>query len=771
VTARPAPATDEREGVRLYVTGVVQGVGFRPFVHRLAVRHALDGWVRNQATDVVIALEGAGSAIERFVAALRTDAPPLARIDSITATARPLEGLGAFTIVESSQAAGTRQLVAPDVAICDDCLRELADPDDRRYHYPFITCTNCGPRHSVIESMPYDRERTSMRVFPQCPACRAEYESIADRRYHSETNSCPVCGPRLRWVVPGAAIDERDTERAIAAAADLLRDGGIVAIRGIGGFHLACDATDEAAVARLRERKRRDGKPLAVMVRSLGDARALARISEVEAAVLRRPERPIVILAASEHSPITAAVSNGLDTIGVMLAYAPLQILLLEAVGRPLVMTSGNPSHQPLEAALDEALRSLGTITDGFLTHDREIVARTDDSLVRIAGNDSIVLRRARGFAPLPIALPVATPVPIVAVGPHLKNTLALAERGEAYVSQHIGDLETLETVQHWKATLASLRRFYGIEPRVVVRDLHPEYLSTRLAEELELEREIVVQHHHAHVAAVFAEHRLTTRAIGVSFDGTGYGDDGRIWGAELLVADLLGYERVGQLRYAPLPGGDLAARTPWRSALGYLSLAPEANSAFWASLSAADERQVELARQQCTHGLNAPEASSMGRLFDAAASVLGVCQVNRFEGEAAMRLESLAGSRRAAPLPFPAMLLDGRWQFDPLPLLTALGELRARGEDVAMLASRFHESVAASTAQVVRRVAESRGLGIVALGGGVFQNARLLVALRRRLEGLGLRVLTARQLPPNDGGIAYGQAAVGAAILASEVG
>lgn len=760
------------ESVLLHVTGVVQGVGFRPFVHRLAVRRALRGWVRNQASDVLIALEGARHDVAAFVAALRAEAPPLARIDAIHETRRALQGLERFSIVPSAEPAASRQPVSPDVALCDDCAREFADPTNRRYRYAFITCTNCGPRHSVIESMPYDRERTSMRAFTQCPECRREYESIDDRRYHSETNSCPACGPRVRLLLPRRHLDERDPERAIRSAGALLRARGILAVRGLGGFHLACDATDQHTVASLRARKHRDGKPFAVMVASLDDARALARISDREAEWLESAERPIVVVEQRAHNGIAPDVSNNLSTLGIMLAYTPLHLLVLEAAGRPLVMTSGNLSHQPLEITLDEARRSLGAVADGYLTHDRDIVARIDDSVLRIvqgAPDDTILLRRARGFAPLPVRLPIAATVPLVAVGPHLKNTFALAEGGEVFVSQHIGDLETLETVQHWQASLAAFEGFYGIHPRIAVCDMHPEYLSTRLANEMDVEQVIPVQHHHAHIVAVAAEHRVTTPVLGISFDGTGLGDDGKIWGAELLVADLTGYSRAAHLRYAPLPGGDLAARSPWRAAVGYLSLAPHAKSALAIALEDVDARERDIALKQCARRLNAPDASSMGRLFDAAAAILGICRRSRFEGEAAMRLESAAGRRQAEPFPFDAALDDaGTWILDPLPLLVALGERRACGDDLSELAARFHESVADGTATLAARIADGEGLDTVVLGGGCFQNARLLVSLRARLERSGLRVLTARRLPPNDGAISFGQAAVGAALAAT---
>jgi hydrogenase maturation protein HypF len=760
-----------RQAALLHVTGVVQGVGFRPYVHRLARRYSLAGWVLNAAGDVQILVEGPPDGLAAFTHALQTDAPPLARIESIERTPCDAIGLDHFTIRDSLEEPDRRQPISPDVALCAACEAELFDPADRRFRYPFITCTDCGPRFTVIEAMPYDRARTSMRAFTQCPACLREYHAPDDRRYHSETNSCSVCGPRVWLEYPGLAPGVSDMSDAIQAAADLLAGGSIVAIRGLGGFHLAVDATNEQAVQRLRARKGREAKPLAVMVRTLDEARALAQVEPAEAELLASRERPIVLLERSGPA-LAPSIAPNLDTVGVMLAYTPLHHLLLERAGRPLVMTSGNRSEEPIATANADARSRLAGIADAFLLHDREIVARYDDSVVRLAGAAPVFLRRARGYAPLPLDLPVASPVPLVAVGPHLKNTFTLVHGRRAFVSQHIGDLENLETLEHFEATLDAYRRLFRVEPEVAVRDLHPGYLSTRIAGDLGLERIIPVQHHHAHIAAVLAEHGVTECAVGVAYDGTGYGDDGNVWGAEILVADLASYTRVGQLRYAPLPGGDLAARSPWRAALGYLSLEPAAADAFAAALGAVPERERSLAAQQVAHRLNAPLASSMGRLFDAAAAVLGVRMVAQYEGQAAMELEALAGTHSAKPLPLP-VVGDGvaGWVLDPIPLLVALGERRVAGVGVPELAAAFHESVAAATAEVAGRAAAVARTRLVALGGGCFQNARLLVSLRARLETQGLRVLAAEQLGSNDGAVSYGQAAVGAALLRRDQG
>jgi hydrogenase maturation protein HypF len=755
-----------RQAARFSVCGVVQGVGFRPFVHRLALRLHLAGWVRNASGDVQIHVEGAPEDIDGFVRALTRDAPPLARIDEVrTETCAPAN-LTAFTILESRRELGRRQPISPDVALCAACEAELFDRHNRRYRYPFITCTDCGPRFTVIEAMPYDRERTSMRAFTQCAACAHEYETPGDRRYHSETNSCSACGPRL-WIDGGAEGND-----ALEEAAQLLATGKILAIRGLGGFHLAVDATDEHAVARLRARKEREAKPFAVMVRTLAQARELARVNAAEAALLMSRERPIVLLRRRPGSRLAHWIAPGLDTVGVMLAYTPAHHLLCDLVRRPLVMTSGNRSEEPIAISNDDAKARLSGIADAFLLHNRDIVARYDDSVLRVAGPDPVFLRRARGYAPLPVKLPRPSPKPLVAVGPHLKNTFTFVHGTDAYVSQHIGDLENLETLTHWRAAFDAYRNLFRLEPEVAVRDLHPGYMSTRIAGDLGLERIITVQHHHAHIAAVLAEHGSLERVIGVAFDGTGYGDDGNVWGAEFMEADLASYRRAGQLRYARLPGGDLAAREPWRAALGYLALEPDAAPAFASMLDAVHSNVRNVALQQIARRLNAPLVSSMGRLFDAAGAVLGVSLANQYEGQTAMQLEALAGTRRAQPFPLPMQATaEGMWVLDPIPLLVALGEHRARGTGVPELAARLHESIAAGADQLAAHLAAAAGLRTVVLGGGCFQNARLLVSLRARLEARGLRVLVPRQLSPNDGAVSYGQAAVAATLLRHEEG
>lgn len=761
-------ATATRDALFVRVKGVVQGVGFRPFVHRLALRHALDGWVRNRADGVEIAIEGEHEELHAFVRELRSDAPPLARIDELLTELREPNDIGAFRIIPSEDASDQRQPVAPDVAMCEACEQELYDPANRRYRYPFITCTDCGPRYSVIERMPYDRERTSMRAFVQCTECLTEYSTPGDRRYHSETNSCAACGPRLQLL--SLRDRERCDDEALGEAARLLGAGAIVALRGMGGFHLVVDAMNDAAVQRLRRVKHRDEKPFAVMVRTIGEAREIATIDQAEEALVTSRERPIVVVRRRVGGGIAPSVAPGMSTLGIVLAYTPLHHLLLDVVRRPLVMTSGNASDEPICAGTTEALIKLRDIADAFLVHNREIVARVDDSVMRVADHAPLFLRRARGVAPLPVTLPLAAPVPILAVGAHLKNTVTFAQDRAAYVSPHIGDLDTLETLKHFRDVIDRIARLHRIEPQVVAHDLHPGYMSTAEAMRMGVSQRIGVQHHHAHIAAVCAEHGVTGPVVGVAYDGTGFGGDGTVWGAELLIADLVKYERVGHLRAAPLPGGDRAVRNPWRSALGYLSLEPTLEAVFAKAFEGVPPRELELARRQAERGLNAPLASSMGRLFDAAAAILGVRRSVRFEGQAAMQLEALAGHGPALPLPFPSHpSRDGCRVLDPLPLLAALGEGVARGVTVESLAASFHATVAEATVRMVREIAEEHWIDVVALGGGTFQNARLLRSIVARLQAAGLRVLTPRALPPNDGAISYGQAAVAAARLAQE--
>ncbi len=796
--ARPATPTD-RVARAIHVRGVVQGVGFRPFVWRLAAELGLDGRVVNRAGQVEIEVSGTRQAVEAFVGRLATDAPPRARVEAVEAgeTDRSFEPGAGFTIEESEAAGSTERLFPPDIATCDDCLAEIFDPADRRYRYPFTNCTNCGPRATIIDELPYDRARTSMREFPLCPTCEAEYRDPANRRFHAEPVACPDCGPQLSYRRPDDAAPAAYREAALADALADLRAGRIVAVKGLGGYHLACDATDPVAVARLRDRKHRWAKAFAVMVRDLAAARAEALMSAEEESLLTSPARPIVLVErrgevpAGGAAPLADGVVNAEPgraaalnrRVGLFLPYTPLHHLLLEGLGRPIVLTSGNLSDEPLATDDAEALDRLSGIADSFLQHDREIRARYDDSVTRVVDGRESVIRRGRGYAPEPLDLPVATPATLLAVGAELKHTFALARGGRAHVAPHSGDLEDLLTHRAFETNLAHLKRLLDLEPEYVVHDLHPGYLSTQYAvSHFPESRRIPVQHHHAHVASAAAEAGIgaATQFIGVAFDGLGMGDDGTFWGGEVLVATLATYRRVGRFGRAPMPGGALAVKKPYRMALGYLLAAeafepqgaagpdpidPELTRAFLGRL---DPREVEVVRVQLARNLNAPVASSAGRLFDAAASLLGIRDVAEYEAQAAIELELLADKGSPAPLPYSLVRHEGLLVYDPRPTIRALLEGRAENAAPSFLAARFQVTIAAVTHELVVEIGRETGLRKVALSGGVFQNQWLATTLVRRLAGEGFQVFTNQKVPANDGGISYGQAAVAAARLAS---
>ncbi len=795
-----AEAEDVPAARTILVEGVVQGVGFRPFVWRLATELGLAGSVRNAAGRVEIVASGDPAALDAFVRRLRSDAPPRARVDAVAATPLPA-GAGAalgrpFAIDESVAAAAAERLFPPDIATCDDCLREVLDPADRRFRYPFTNCTNCGPRATIIDELPYDRARTTMRAFPLCAACAAEYADPANRRFHAEPVACPACGPRLAYRETGAAAAAARGDDALAAAAADLLAGRIVAVKGLGGYHLACDATDEAAVLRLRDRKRRWAKPFAVMVADLDAVARLARLGATERRLLAGPERPIVLLVARRRGEprLAPSVAAGNQRLGVFLPYTPLHHLLLAAVGRPIVLTSGNLADEPLATHDADAAQRLAGLADAFLVHDREIRARYDDSVGRVVAGRVSIVRRGRGYAPDALVLPVAADRPILAVGAELKHTFTLARGRRAHVAPHNGDLEDLPTHRAFTDGLAHLSRLLALEPEVVAHDLHPEYLSTKYAVAgYAPGQRIAVQHHHAHVVSCAAEHGITVPFIGVAYDGLGMGDDGTLWGGEILAADLVGYRRLARFGRAPMPGGALAVKRPWRMALGYLlagerlpgidgpdgvgagaggagagrgdDLDPELAAAFLARL---DPREVAVVRTQVARGLNAPLASSAGRLFDTAAALLGLRDVAEYEAQAAIDLEIAAGDRPAARLPSRVGRVDGLLVYDPRPTLRALMEGVAAGRPAGDLAAAFHETIAEVTRELVAAARTETGLRTVCLSGGVFQNRRLASALLRRLARDGFEVFINRQVPVNDGGISYGQAAVAAARMAA---
>lgn len=790
--------------VLLHVTGVVQGVGFRPFVYKIATRAGVKGWVKNTSNGVFAHVEGELGAVQTFLEGIEREAPPMAVITSVEVVETEPDGHDAFVIVPSETIEGAMTLVSPDIATCDACLRELHDPSDRRYRYPFINCTNCGPRFTIIEDVPYDRPMTTMRDFPLCDECAAEYADPADRRFHAQPNACFRCGPRLYLnaisSLSGMALDwawgpeceqvprphrEPTSERVragaiIEAAAELLSAGAIVAVKGLGGFQLACDATNEEAVDRLRERKHRWGKALAVMVPSLDAARFYCEISPEEQALLTSPNAPIVLLrlrdasfSRREDAPAPAGLPSatslapslapGLAELGVMLPYTPLHHLLLDAFGGPLVMTSGNRSDEPIATGNAEALERLDTIADAFLMHDRPIYSRYDDSVARHTPGVGVeLIRRARGYAPFPIAAPQPSKVDILACGPEQKNTFCLLKGEHAFVSQHIGDMENAETLESYERTIALYERLFRVTPRVVAYDLHPEYLSTKYALSLGLPA-IGVQHHHAHVASVTAEHGISERVLGVALDGTGYGADGTIWGGEWLAADWWGFERVGHLRLLPLPGGAAAIRRPARMALGALSecgLLEHPGAHALRSRLAPGEEATVLA--MIAHGLNTPRTSSMGRLFDAVASLVGVRDDALYEGQAAMELEAIADVSAKGAYRFDlAGDADGGVMVDSAPVLAAVLDDIAAGEPAGAVSMRFHRAVVAAIVEACVRLAPPLGLSRVALSGGVFANRLVVAGAVRGLAEAGLTPLTHRSLPANDGGVSFGQAVV----------
>jgi len=731
------------------VRGTVQGVGFRPYVYRLATALGLRGDVRNAGGHVVIRACGPGPAVDAFLTRLPAEAPVAADVTRVTAVEVARRPAGtAFRVAGSTRSSGTDRSVPPDLATCDACLAELRDPGDRRFRYPFGTCVDCGPRATIVDDLPYDRERTAMAGFPLCPDCAREYRDPADRRFHAEPVACPRCGPALWWE-PG----RQRCEDALAAAVAVIGRGGLVALKGIGGYQLVCALSAEA-VARIRTVKRRPTKPLAVMVPDLAVARTLAEIGPAEADLMSSPARPIVLVRAHE---------GDLPEIGLFLPYSPLHHLLLDALARPLVLTSGNRSGEPIVTADDEALATLGPLVDGVLGHDRPIRSRYDDSVARVVAGVPALIRRARGYAPAPVALPVAAPEPVLAVGAQLKHTTTVAVGGLAMIGPHTGDLENPATLDAFTATAAQLCRWWAVRPRVVAHDLHPGYLSTRYALAFDGAR-TAVQHHHAHVAAVAAEHGLTGPFLGVAYDGLGLGDDGTLWGGEVLLATYTGYRRLARFGRAPLPGGAAAVRHPARMALGYLFGAEDGPVGPVPS-GLLDQRSTAVVRRMVERGVNSPVASSAGRLFDAVAALAGLGGEVTYEGEAAVRLEAAATAHGPAPaLPWRLVRRDGLTVYDPVPTLRA-----ALDTGPGEVAAGFHTTLAEVTCALVADAADRTGVRQVCLGGGVFANRLLTTDLLDRLTRAGFTVHTGHRVPVNDGGISYGQAAVAAARLAEE--
>ena len=734
-----AVTTSQR--VRLRVEGTVQGVGFRPYVYRLAGELGLGGFVLNDERGVLIEVEGDGGAVASFVERLPGGAPPLARVERVSVDdVAPVGGVG-FSIAPSSSGGRADAPVAPDTATCDDCLRELFDPRDRRHRYPFINCTNCGPRFTIVTGVPYDRPLTTMAGFEMCDACRAEYEDPRDRRYHAQPNACGVCGPRVRV---GEDRRQKTEDRAVRAVVSALQDGAIVAVKGVGGFHLACRADDEAVVAELRSRKHREERPFALMVRDVAAARDLVSLTPEDEAMLVGPARPIVL--APRRGQVAPSVAPRAPELGVMLPYSPLHHLLVQDVGVPLVMTSGNVSDEPIAFQDDDALERLAGIADLFLLHDRPIHTRTDDSVVR----RSAVIRRSRGYVPDSIALPLPADRPLLACGAELKSTFCLARGRRAWVGHHIGDLKNHETLVSFEHGARHFEELFDVRPEVVAHDLHPDYLSTASALAHEGVRHVGVQHHHAHLAACLAEHGETGRAVGAIFDGSGYGTDGTVWGGELLVGDLRGFERAGHLMPVPLPGGDAAVREVWRMGLSWT-----VDGGQW-TVPDVDPGRVRAVERMVRTGFNSPVTTSVGRLFDAVAALAGLRQVVTYEGQAAIELEAMydPSVRGSYEMEVAGGVIDPR-----AAVRAAAGE-----RDPRVVATRFHRGLAGATARACAALAGRHGTEVVVLSGGVFQNQPLLDGTSGLLTTAGLRVLTPRRLPANDGGISYGQAAVAAA-------
>ena len=754
----------ELSGVRIHIQGVVQGVGFRPFVFSLAEVSSLTGWVRNTSAGVEIEVDGLPNALDTFVASLRTDAPPLARIDFIEVeTCEP--GLHQdFTILPSKSLADASQPISPDVSLCADCRRELYDPTDRRFRYPFINCTNCGPRFTIIQDIPYDRPKTTMAPFEMCMECAAEYHDPRDRRFHAQPVACPDCGPQI-WLEDNG-VRRAAREDALQAARQLIREGKILAVKGLGGFHLACDATNDEAVNELRRRKLRVNKPFAVMVYDVDTAGDHCELGETERELLLSRERPVVIADRKSGSTISDAVAPGQNTIGLMLPYTPLHELLLEQAEdfpEALVMTSGNLSEEPIATDNEEARTRLTALADAFLMNDRDIHTRCDDSVVRAFDGGAYLLRRSRGYAPFPLNLAWASPS-ILATGPELKNTFCLTKGAYAFLSHHVGDMENFETLQSFEDGIAHYERLFRVTPEVIAYDLHPDYLATRYAIE-RAERDdlpaIGIQHHHAHIAACMAEHNLPVdeNVIGVAFDGTGYGEDGAIWGGEVLIAAYGHYERFAHLDYVRMPGGDAAVGKPWRLALAWLHKAGLPWSDDLSPVKAASKEEQRVVERQLEIGLNSPQTSSMGRLFDAVSALIGLRQEVNYEAQAAIELESHADLEETGAFQFGVR--EGL--LDPAPVIRSIVSDLSDGVSVQVIAARFHNGVAQAVLEVCTSAREKHGLDRVVLSGGVWQNMFLMRRTVDLLRGDHFEILIHSKVPANDGGLALGQAAIAA--------
>jgi hydrogenase maturation protein HypF len=748
-----------KKGVQTKIKGIVQGVGFRPFVYNLALTNNLKGFVSNTSEGVYIEAEGTSELLDTFHEAILNEKPPLAHITSVSTIEQPLKSYSEFTIRKSEAQDHRRTLISPDVCVCQDCLREMFDPQDRRYGYPFINCTNCGPRYTIIMDVPYDRPFTAMREFQMCPPCKAEYEDPTDRRFHAQPNACWDCGPVMSlWDNRGREVRVDDP---IREARNLLKQGKILAIKGLGGFHLAVDATNNEAVERLRQRKHREEKPLAVMVQSLGEVKKFGRVTEAEEALLTSLHRPIVLLEKKPNPYIAEEVSPRNRNYGAMLPYTPLHYLLLQGEELlALVMTSGNISEEPIAIDNQEAFRRLGDIADYFLNHNRDIYLRSDDSVLRVVDGVPRQIRRSRGYVPVPIFVEGSLE-PILACGAEWKDTICLTRGDQAFLSQHIGDLENLETLNFFEMTIQHLKQILEIKPKIIAYDLHPDYLSTQYALKQTPMVQIGIQHHHAHIVSAMAEHGLTGPVIGIALDGTGYGTDGRIWGGEVLIVELHRFERSGHFAYLPMPGGAAAVKEPWRMSVSglYDAFGEEFFKLDLPFLEGIPRERFNILIHMIQHEINTPLTSSCGRLFDSVAAIAGVRNYVAYEGQAAVELEAAAEEDMERVYPLEIRENNGIQEFLTRPIIRSVVADVNAGCSTGLISATFHNTLVALFLEVCQQLRASRRLQQVVLSGGCFQNARLLVHVTESLEASGFRVYTQAAVPSNDGGIALGQA------------
>jgi hydrogenase maturation protein HypF len=759
-------STVNETGRRIEIRGTVQGVGFRPWVWRLAREHGIAGRVANDSRGVTIDAFGGAAALDLFEGGLRASPPPAAEIRELVCRPIPAEPSNDFVIVASRETDGLNVSIPPDLATCEACRAEIFDAGNRRYRYPFTNCTDCGPRFTISRSVPYDRPKTTMAPFPMCALCLREYEDPADRRFHAQPNACPACGPSLRALdAAGQPIGWTDPiERAAAA----LRAGLIVAVKGLGGFHLACDATSSEAVERLRARKRREAKPFAVMVRDLEAAESLASLSGEERRLLLSPERPIVLVERRAGAAIARAVAPDTDLVGLILPYTPLHHLLMSDARRPLVMTSGNLSENPIVTRDDQAVSELSGIADVFLVHDREIESPCDDSVVRVVVGGPAILRRSRGWVPRPIAVADPFPEPVLACGGHLKNTFAIGVGSAVYLGPHIGDLDNLETLSAYEEAIARMERFLRVEPAVVAHDLHPEYVSTVYARDARRGTKVAVQHHHAHVASAMAENRIEGRAIGLAFDGTGYGQDGTAWGGEVLVADFGGFERLGTFRPIALPGGEAAIREPWRIATALLEDAFPEGAPFdrLPLFASVDPRKLDFVRHALRRKVASPPARGIGRYFDGFGALFLGRPDSLYEGQVASAWNAAADPEERREFPFAVERSADLWEADLRPAVREAVARFLQGASPASLSGRFHQTLATAAAELVGHAVEREGPLPVVATGGCFQNALLAQRVVESIGRRGLAISLQRRVPAGDGGLALGQAVVAAAFI-----